>query len=125
MKSFEEFEDINAWQAARELTNRIYGSTREGSFSRDEGLKKQIRRAAVSIMSNIAEGFERDSDRAFAQFLSTAKASAAEVRSQLYVARDQEYISDDTFRDYRELTDKISRMLNSLINYLDESDEGE
>ena len=97
MATFKKFEDIEAWQKSRELTNAIYRITKEREFSTDFGLKDQIRRAAVSIMSNIAEGFERSGTGEFAQFLSTAKGSAGEVRSQLYVAFDEGYIDTDKF----------------------------
>ncbi|MDP2842635.1 MAG: four helix bundle protein [Acetobacterium sp.] len=86
------FEDLEVWKTARELTNRIYGITADGSFSKDYGLRDQIRRAAVSVMSNIAEGYERGGNQELIQFLSIAKGSSGEVRSQLYVAMDQEYI---------------------------------
>src|ERR671929_85029 len=97
MATFKTFEDIAAWQRARELTKEIYKLTSKNEFSRDFGLKDQIRRASVSIMSNIAEGFERSGTGEFAHFLATAKGSAGEVRSQLYVALDQEYIARSAF----------------------------
>jgi four helix bundle protein len=92
MATFKRFEEIGAWQKSRELTREIYKITAAGRFGRDYGLRDQIRRASVSIMSNIAEGFERSGSGEFGQFLSTAKGSAGEVRSQLYVALDQEYL---------------------------------
>jgi len=92
MASFRTFEEIEAWKKSRELVRAIYQATSLGAFSTDYGLRDQIRRASVSIMSNIAEGFEREGTREFVQFLSMAKASAGEVRSQLYVALDQGYI---------------------------------
>ena len=91
MTQIRRFEDFIAWQKARELTKEIYLSTRSGEFARDYGLRDQIRRAAVSIVSNIAEGFERGSDREFSQFLVVAKASCAEVRAQLYSRRTNEH----------------------------------
>jgi four helix bundle protein len=97
-KKIEKFEDFIAWQKARKLTRDIYRITNLPKFSRDFGLKDQIRRAAVSIMSNIAEGFERGRASEFHQFLSIAKGSCAELRSQLYVALDAEYLNDDQFR---------------------------
>ena len=99
MTGIHRFEDIIAWQKARSLTKNIYETTRTGSFSRDYDLKTQIRRAAVSIMSNIAEGYERGGAKEFKQFLSIAKASCAELRSQLYVAADVEYLQDRQFQD--------------------------
>ena len=94
----EEFEDLIAWQKARELTRAIYEVTRTGAFAKDYGLSGQIQRAAVSIMSNIAGGFERGNPREFHQFLSIAKASCAEVRSQLYIALDAGYIDEAGFQ---------------------------
>src|SRR5438552_17937874 len=97
MATFKRFEEIESWQKARELSRRIYEASNEGPFQRDFGLKDQIRRACVSIMSNVAEGFERDNPNEFFRFLAIAKGSAGEVRSQLYVALDQTYIRRDTF----------------------------
>lgn len=94
-KRIERFEDFIAWQKARKLTADIYRVTSEGRFARDFGLKDQIRRAAVSSMSNLAEGFERGRPAEFHQFLSIAKASCAELRAQLYVALDVGYILVD------------------------------
>ena len=95
----EKFEDFIAWQKARKLTREIYKATNLPEFSRDFGLKDQIRRAAVSIMSNIAEGFERGRPTEFHQFLSIANGSCAELRSQLYVALDAGYITDSQFQE--------------------------
>ena len=99
MGKVERFEDLIAWQKARELTKRIYHISREGAFSKDFGLSSQIQRASVSIMSNIAEGFERGGRGEFHQYLSMAKASCAELRSQLYVALDNGYISRTSFAE--------------------------
>jgi len=114
----QEFEDLNVYQRARELTNRVYELTRNGTFARDFGLVDQIRRASVSIMSNIAEGFERGTNAEFVQFLYFAKGSSGEARAQLLIAFDQKYIAQ---ADYEDLTDRcrrISGMLSNLINYL-------
>jgi four helix bundle protein len=97
----EKFEDLIAWQKARGLTVNIYQISRKGEFGKDLRLSGQIQGAAVSIMSNIAEGFERGGLGEFHQFLSTAKASCAELRSQLYVALDVGYIDSPTFHDLR------------------------
>ena len=91
------FEDLKSWKKARQLTNAVYEATATGSFARDFGLKDQIRRASISILSNIAEGFERGGDREFLQFLAMAKGSCGEVRAQLYVAIDQGYLSRPLF----------------------------
>ena len=118
MATFKTFEEIGAWQKSRELTREIYKLTGQGRFGRDYGLRDQIRRASVSIMSNIAEGFERSVSGEFGQFLSTAKGSAGEVRSQLYVALDQEYRSQDVFKVLLNQATEISRMISGLMTYL-------
>ena len=108
------FEDLVAWQKARALTRKIYQVSRRQDFLRDYGLSSQIQRAAVSIMSNIAEGFERSRLGEFHQFLSTAKASCAEVRSQLYVALDIGYIDDASFQTVREQAEEVARIVGGL-----------
>jgi four helix bundle protein len=110
----EEFEDLIAWQKARELTRAIYEVTRTGAFGKDYGLSRQIQRAAVSIMSNIAEGFERGNPREFHQFLSIAKASCAEVRSQLYVALDAGHLDKETFHVLMVLAKETGRVIGGL-----------
>jgi four helix bundle protein len=108
------FEDLLVWQKARELTRQIDELTREKAFSRDFGPRDQIRNAAVSVMSNIAEGFERDSDTEFGRFLVIAKGSCGEVRCQLYVASDQAYLAPADFdRAFRQ-AEEVSRMLKGL-----------
>ena len=92
MAKIEKFEDIEAWQKARGLSKAVYAVTGDGTFARDFGLRDQIRRAAVSVMSNIAEGFDRGGNRELTQFLYIAKGSAAEVQAQLYVALDAGYL---------------------------------
>ncbi len=118
MATFQTFEQIEVWQKARALTNKIYKITSQGSFSRDFGLRNQIREASVSMMSNIAEGFERSGTGEFRQFLSVAKGSAGEVRSELYVALDQGYITDRVFKDLSTEALEISRMISGLMRYL-------
>jgi len=108
------FEDLIAWQKARELTKAIYHVTAEGQFSKDFGLRDQIRRASVSVMSNISEGFERSSLNEFHQFLVIAKASCAEVRSQLYVALDAGYINEITFQELNQQATEVSRITGGL-----------
>ena len=122
MATIERFEDIEAWKKARELTREIYAVSRQAAFAKDFGLKDQIRRAAVSIMSNIAEGFERGGDKEFAQFIVLAKGSSAEVRSQLYVALDEGYIDQDTFERLSRATLEINWMLMGLMKYLRNSE---
>src|SRR6185295_5993081 len=100
--TFRSFEEIEAWQKARVLADKIYRITQEGSFSKDFKLKDQINDSSGSIMDNIAEGFERNGSREFIQFLSIAKGSAGEVRSQLYRALDRNHISEQTFIELKE-----------------------
>ncbi len=109
-----QFEDLIAWQKARVLTCHIYEITRKDSFSRDFGLARQIQRAAVSIMSNLAEGFERGAPADFHRFIVIAKASCAEVRSQLYVALDVGYIDDAEFKELIQLAVETSRVIGGL-----------
>ncbi|MHB1158500.1 MAG: four helix bundle protein [Phycisphaerales bacterium] len=118
MATFERFEDIEAWKQARQLARLVYDVSGNGDFSRDRDLKSQIRRAATSVMSNIAEGFERGGNREFVNFLSMARGSVGEVRSQLYVAVDQQYIDSTTFRELNDMAHKISRMPTGLMSYL-------
>ena len=122
MSKIERFEDIEAWQTARELTQAVYGISNEGAFGRDFGLRDQIRRAAVSIMSNIAEGFERGGDKEFMHFLAQAKGSSGEVRAQLYVALDIGFIDQPTFDRLSDMATRINRMLSGLMKYLRTSD---
>jgi len=98
MSTIKRFEEIKAWQEARGLANLVYGISNEGGFAKDFGLRDQLRRAAVSVGSNIAEGFARNGNREFAKFLWIAKGSIAEVQSQLYTAMDVGYISEDQFQ---------------------------
>ncbi|MFN0141033.1 MAG: four helix bundle protein [Pyrinomonadaceae bacterium] len=116
------FEDIDGWKMARELTKDIYSISATGNFSKDFGLCNQIRRASVSVMSNIAEGFERDGNKEFCNFLSIAKGSVAEVRSQLYVALDQGYISENEFQTIYSKANENGRMIAGLMKYLRSSD---
>jgi four helix bundle protein len=108
------FEDLIAWQKGRALAAKIYRITRQGEFRRDFGLSGQIQRAAVSVVSNIAEGFERGSRGEFHQFLSTAKASCAELRTQLYVAFDVGYVNQATFNQLLAEAEEIARILGGL-----------
>ncbi len=115
------FEEIDSWKKARELTKDIYRATSSGSFVRDFGLKDQIRRASISTLSNIAEGFERGGDNEFLQFLSVAKGSCGEVRAQLYVALDLGYLSQDVFERLSHRALEISRLSSALMKYLSNS----
>ena len=121
MGTFSCFEEIEAWQKARELVNGIYSATDTGAFAKDYALKDQIRSAGISVMSNIAEGFERGGTKEFIQFLSIAKGSAGEARSQIYIASDQGYISEAVFKNLHSLMTETSRMLSGLMSYLRKS----
>ncbi len=118
MATFKKFEDINAWQKARQATRQIYEITSEGGFARDYGLRDQLRRASVSIMANIAEGFGRHSDKEFSHFLNLAHGSAAETQSHLYVALDLNYIDQEQFSSLYELLNEVSRMTLALAQHL-------
>jgi len=118
MAKFNKFEEMLAWQKARELTGQIYKITANGRFGKDFGLRDQIRRASVSIMLNIAEGFARRTNKEFAQFLFHAHGSVAEVQSALYVAVDQEYITKKSFGELYSSCAEVSRMISGLIKYL-------
>jgi len=122
MSSFKSFEEIESWQKARELTRKVYTVSNQGAFTKDFGLRDQIRRASVSIMSNIAEGFERDGNREFLQFLTVAKGSSGEVRAQLYIALDQDYINKNTFETLSAISIEIGNLIGGLMNYLRKSD---
>ena len=114
MKRIKHFEELIAWQKARELTKQIYSTTKSGPFSKDFGLRDQIRKASVSIMSNLAEGFERGGRAEFHQFVVIAKGSCAEVRSQLYVALDAEYVTQEQFEFVMNLGIELSRIIGGL-----------
>ena len=115
------FEDLVAWQKARVLTSKIYSATRLGSFSKDFGLTDQIRRAAVSIGSNIAEGFERGNNKEFLVFLGVAKGSAGEVRSQLHTAYDVSHLSAEQYSFLLNMSEEVSRLITGLIRSLRKS----
>lgn len=118
MAKVERFEDIVAWQKARELVREIYKASRNPMFAKDFGLCDQIRRAALSIMLNIAEGFARKTNREFLQFLVVAHGSAAEVQSGLYVALDQSYIGQDEFEYLYKAANETSKVIMGFSNYL-------
>jgi four helix bundle protein len=122
MNRIEKFEDIIAWQKARVLTREVYKCTRSGQFAKDYGLKDQIQRASVSTMANVAEGFERGGDKEFLQFLSTSKGSCGEVKSHLYVALDQEYLTPASFDQLYGQASEVGRLLSGFMTYLRESD---
>ncbi|MFH7244178.1 MAG: four helix bundle protein [Spirulina sp.] len=119
MGAIQRFEDILAWQSARELTRLVYSLSNTGSFARDFGLKDQMRRAAVSVMSNIAEGFESRTRGMFINYLGHAKASAGEVRAQAYVALDVGYIDQTQFDHLITLAERCSKQVSRFMVYLE------
>ena len=122
MPTITRFEDLEAWQTARELTRAVYECARSRAFGEDRALRSQICRAAVSVVSNIAEGFERDGKAEFIQFLSIAKGSAAEVEAQMYVALDQKYVTDEQFDRVRSLASSTKGLVGGLMAYLKSSE---
>ena len=119
MAGITRFEEIEAWKTARQLTNKVYALSNQTGFNRDFGLRDQIRRAVVSVMSNIAEGFESRTDVQFINFLGMAKASVGEVRAQLYVALDQNYIAEEQFKEAFALAEICARQVSKFIIYLE------
>ena len=122
MAKIEKFEDIESWKLAREITKLIYMASSAGNFSRDFALVNQIRRASISILSNIAEGFERGGNKEFLQFLAIAKGSCGEVRAQLYVALDQNYVDKNQFEEISGKLLETNRIISGLMKYLQQSD---
>jgi four helix bundle protein len=118
MTSFKTFEEIIAWQKARILTKEIYLISCKGKFDKDFSLKDQIRRSAVSVMANIAEGYDRRGDKEFVRFLNISKASLAEVKSHLYVAFDVGYLDEEALSALIVSADEIGRLISGLIKYL-------
>ena len=114
----ERFEDIEAWQLAREMTRKVYRLTKKPDFAKDYGLKQQIQNASGSAMHNIAEGFDSEANAEFIRFLRYAKRSCTEVQSELYVAVDEEYISDADFADVYEQARRTRAAIRGFINYL-------
>ncbi len=114
----ERFEDIKAWQLARELTRKVYGLTKKAKFARDLGLKKQIQDAAGSSMHNIAEGFDSETNLEFIRFLRYAKPSCTEIQSELYVALDQQYITNAEFQDMYDHAGRTRATIRGFIKYL-------
>ncbi len=112
------FEDLECWQQARNIVNRVYSVCSVSGFKKEYGLTDQVKRAATSIMANIAEGFSRKGNKEFVQFLFIAKSSAAELQSHLYIAFDQEYISKSQFDELYGEVDKVSRQISNFIKYL-------
>jgi len=118
MAKINRFEDLICWQKARIIVREIYSITKKGNFARDYTLKDQIRRAGISIMLNIVEGFCRKSHKEFKQFLFYAHGSVGEIQSALYIALDQEYISQNTFNDLYAKCEEDSKIISGLIKSL-------
>lgn len=116
------FEELEVWKRARELVRSVYEVTRNGHFAKDFALRDQIRRAAISIPSNIAEGFERGGRQEFIQFLSIAKGSSGEVKAQLYIAFDQEYLSEAAFAELKQQATDTANMIGGFMKYLAQSE---
>jgi four helix bundle protein len=116
--NIERFEDIEAWKEARGIVKRVYSVCSVDGFRKDYGLTDQIKRAAISIMANIAEGFSRKGNKEFIQFLFIAKSSAAELQSHLYIAVDQKYLGKDQFDELYGELDKVQRKISNFIKYL-------
>lgn len=121
MATFKNFTDIDAWQRARALTNAIYVVSKNGSFSKYFGLRDQMRRASVSIMANMAEGFGRSGSAEFQQYLAIAKGSTCEVVSHLYVALDQGYITRREFAENTRLAEETANLIGGLMKYIRQS----
>ncbi len=122
MSTFKKFEDMEVWKKSMILTRLIYQNTNQPAFVKDYNLVNQIRRSAISIASNIAEGVERDGNKELINFLYIAKGSCGELRCQLYIAADQKYINKVHFKELYNLATEISRSLIKLIKYLQESE---
>ena len=122
MAKIERFQDVDAWQKARKLCRLIYKITKKDPFSKDFGLVNQIRRAAVSVMSNIAERFERGGNKEFIYFLTVARGSVAELGSQLYIALDNGYITQQEFDEIFTISDEVKLVISGFIRYLKKSD---
>ena len=120
MAKIERFEDIVAWQKGMELCDAVYSITSKENFAKDYALKDQIRKSAISVPSNISEGFERESNNQFIYFLVIAKASAGELRTQLYIAKNQKYISAEEFEKLKEQCHAVSKLISGFVSYLRE-----
>lgn len=121
MARIKEFEELTSWQEARRLVNSIYEITRKDKFAADFELKSQIRRSAISVMANIAEGFHRNSDKDFSRFLDYARASLAETMSHSYIALDQNYIDQQELLAIKEICNSTGQKINKFISYLNQS----
>ena len=123
MTAFKSFEEIDAWKLASRLCCDIYETTRNSGLEKDWALRDQMRRSAISIPSNIAEGFERGGDKEFARFLTIAKGSAGELRTQLHLARSLGYIKQEVFNELVEKAKHVSSQIAKLIQYLNSTSQ--
>ena len=123
MAKIKSFEELNSWKESRKFNHFLYKITSNQYFSKDFDLRRQLRRASISVSSNIAEGFERNTDKEFIYFLYISKGSAGEVRSQLYLAYDLEYIDKNEFKKLQKQITDISKMISGLIKYLENSNK--
>ena len=121
MAKIERFEDLQSWQKARELANVVYDLTDQGDFAKDFELRNQIRRASGSAMHNIVEGFDAGTNPEFIRFLRMARRSASEFQSQLYLALDRKYISEDDLGLAYGLATEVKRLINGMIGYLNKN----
>jgi four helix bundle protein len=121
MPTITRFEDIEAWQLGRELKRQVYALSKAGEFAKDFALKDQIRRAAISVTANIAEGFEREGNREFLQFLSTSKGSCGEVQDHLYTALDETYITQQQFENLYGTAAEVGRKIGAFMKYLQQT----
>ena len=119
MTAIKQFEDIQAWQEARELTRMVYRVSTRGAFAKDYRLRDQIQGSAISVMSNIAEGFDTRTDAEFIRFLGYARRSATELQSQLYIALDQNYITQEEFDQIYAQATKTKSLIGGFIRYLE------
>lgn len=122
MATAKKFEELEVWIKAKDVSVTVYKLTNDGEFKKDFGLRDQIRRASVSVVSNIAEGFERNGTKEFAQFLSLAKGSAGEIRAQLYIAKELNYINEIDFNLLIGKVTEVSKMLSGLMGYLKQTE---
>ena len=122
MATIKKFEDIEAWQKGRQLKLEVYRFSKRGDFIKDFALREQIRRAAISVTANIAEGFERDGNRVFIQFLSNSKGSCGEVQDHLYTALDEQYITKDEFERLYAQAAQVGGLIGEFMNYLKRSE---
>jgi four helix bundle protein len=125
MATINRFEELECWQTARELTRRVYKLSSAGAFSKDFGLRDQMRRSGVSVMSNIAEGFESRTRPLFVEFLGRAKGSAGELRAQLFVSLDAGYLKQPEFHELRDMAEKVSSQISRLSTYLKTAPEAD